>query len=104
LWPQRQATSCETTGHGGGERRKLRDNSHAKSETSTRAQTAQRSGAKVIFDHTEAALQLGPALLDSTKPILHVASALRIERYNGRQSVRLQIDDAASTAGSVSAH
>jgi hypothetical protein len=26
------------------------------------------------------------------------------ERYNGRESVRLQIDDAASAAGSVSAH
>jgi single-stranded-DNA-specific exonuclease len=47
---------------------------------------------------------LGPALLDRAKPILHVAGALRIERYNGRESVRLQIDDAASAAGSVSAH
>jgi single-stranded-DNA-specific exonuclease len=47
---------------------------------------------------------LGPALLDPAKPILHVAGALRIERYNGRESVRLQIDDAASAAGSVSAH
>jgi len=47
---------------------------------------------------------LGPALLDPAKPILHVAGALRIERYQGRESVRLQIDDAASAAGSVSAH
>jgi single-stranded-DNA-specific exonuclease len=47
---------------------------------------------------------LGPALLDPAKPILHVAGALRIERYNGRESVRLQIDDAAAAAGSVSAH
>ncbi len=44
---------------------------------------------------------LGPALLDPARPILHVAGALRIERYNGRTSVRLQIDDAASGAGSV---
>lgn len=48
--------------------------------------------------------QLGPALLDPAKPILHVAGALRLDRYNGRESVRLQIDDAASAAGSVSAH
>ena len=40
----------------------------------------------------------------SGRPILHVAGALRIDRYNGRESVRLQIDDAASAAGSVSAH
>ena len=38
---------------------------------------------------------LGPALLDRAKPILHVAGALRIDRFNGRESVRLQIDDAA---------
>ncbi len=44
---------------------------------------------------------LGPALLDPARPVLHVAGALRIERYNGRESVRLQIDDAASAAGSV---
>jgi single-stranded-DNA-specific exonuclease len=44
---------------------------------------------------------LGPALLDSARPVLHVAGALRLERYNGRESVRLQIDDAASAAGSV---
>lgn len=44
---------------------------------------------------------LGPALLDRTKPILHVAGALRVDRYNGRESVRLQIDDAASAAGTV---
>ncbi|HTR88360.1 MAG TPA: single-stranded-DNA-specific exonuclease RecJ [Reyranella sp.] len=47
---------------------------------------------------------LGPALLDRAKPILHVAGALRIDRYNGRESVRLQIDDAAAAAGSISAH
>jgi len=45
--------------------------------------------------------ELGPALLDRAKPILHVAGALRLDRYNGRQSVRLQIDDAAAAAGSV---
>ena len=44
---------------------------------------------------------LGPALLDPARPILHVAGALRIDRYNGRESVRLQIDDAASAAGAV---
>ena len=44
---------------------------------------------------------VGPALLDMAKPILHVAGALRIDRYNGRESVRLQIDDVASAAGSV---
>ncbi len=44
---------------------------------------------------------LGPALLDPARPILHVAGALRIERYNGRTSVRLQIDDAARATGSV---
>lgn len=44
---------------------------------------------------------LGPALLDHAKPILHVAGALRLDRYNGRESVRLQIDDAASPAGTV---
>jgi single-stranded-DNA-specific exonuclease len=44
---------------------------------------------------------LGPALLDSAKPILHVAGALRLDRYNGRESVRLQVDDAAPAAGSV---
>jgi single-stranded-DNA-specific exonuclease len=45
--------------------------------------------------------ELGRALLDQAKPILHVAGALRLDRYNGRESVRLQIDDAASAAGSV---
>ncbi|MBN9088549.1 MAG: single-stranded-DNA-specific exonuclease RecJ [Reyranella sp.] len=45
--------------------------------------------------------ELGRALLDSARPILHVAGALRLDRYNGRESVRLQIDDAASAAGSV---
>jgi single-stranded-DNA-specific exonuclease len=44
---------------------------------------------------------LGPALLDPARPALHVAGALRIDRYGGRESVRLQIDDAASAAGSV---
>jgi single-stranded-DNA-specific exonuclease len=44
---------------------------------------------------------LGPALLDPARPILHVAGALRIDRYNGRDSVRLQIDDAAPATGSV---
>ncbi|HYX01390.1 MAG TPA: single-stranded-DNA-specific exonuclease RecJ [Reyranella sp.] len=44
---------------------------------------------------------LGPALLDATRPVLHVAGALRIDRYNGRDRVRLQIDDAAAAAGSV---
>jgi single-stranded-DNA-specific exonuclease len=44
---------------------------------------------------------LGPALLDPARPILHVAGALRIDRYNGRESVRLQVDDAARAAGSV---
>jgi single-stranded-DNA-specific exonuclease len=44
---------------------------------------------------------LGPALLDPARPILHVAGALRIDRYNGRESVRLQVDDAAKAAGSV---
>jgi single-stranded-DNA-specific exonuclease len=40
-------------------------------------------------------------LLDATRPVLHVAGALRIDRYNGRDRVRLQIDDAAAAAGSV---
>ena len=44
---------------------------------------------------------LGPALLDPARPVLHVAGALRIDRYGGRESVRLQIDDAAAAAGSV---
>ena len=44
---------------------------------------------------------LGPALLDPARPILHVAGALRIDRFGGRESVRLQIDDAAASAGSV---
>lgn len=44
---------------------------------------------------------LGPALLDPARPILHVAGALRIDRFGGREAVRLQIDDAAATAGSV---
>lgn len=44
---------------------------------------------------------LGPALLDPARPVLHVAGALRIDRYGGRESVRLQIDDAAPAAGAV---
>lgn len=44
---------------------------------------------------------LGPALLDSARPVLHVAGVLRIDHYGGRKSVRLQIDDAAPSAGSV---
>ena len=44
---------------------------------------------------------LGPALLDSARPVLHVAGALRIDRFGGRESVRLQIDDAATAVGSV---
>jgi len=45
--------------------------------------------------------ELGPALLDPARPILHVAGALRIDRFNGRESVRLQIDDAARATGSM---
>jgi single-stranded-DNA-specific exonuclease len=44
---------------------------------------------------------LGPALLDTTRPILHVAGALRIDRYGGRDSVSFQIDDAAAATGSM---
>jgi single-stranded-DNA-specific exonuclease len=44
---------------------------------------------------------LGPALLDPARPVLHVAGALRIDRYGGRETVRLQIDDVAAAAGSV---
>lgn len=44
---------------------------------------------------------LGPALMDSARPVLHVAGALKIDRFGGRETVRLQIDDAATTAGSV---
>ena len=44
---------------------------------------------------------LGAALLDPARPVLHVAGALRIDRYGGRESVRLLIDDAAPAAGSV---
>ena len=44
---------------------------------------------------------LGPALLDPARPVLHVAGALRIDRFGGRESVRLQIDDAAAAVGSV---
>ncbi|MBM3643903.1 MAG: single-stranded-DNA-specific exonuclease RecJ [Alphaproteobacteria bacterium] len=44
---------------------------------------------------------LGPALQDSARPILHVAGALRLDRYNGRETVKLYVDDAAQGAGSV---
>jgi single-stranded-DNA-specific exonuclease len=44
---------------------------------------------------------LGPALLDPARPVMHVAGVLRIDRYNGRESVRLQVDDAAAATGSV---
>lgn len=44
---------------------------------------------------------LGPALLDPARPVLHVAGALRIDRFGGRETVRFQIDDAATAAGSV---
>jgi len=46
---------------------------------------------------------LGPALLDSVRPVLHVAGALKIDRYGGREAVRFQIDDAAAAAGAVAA-
>lgn len=45
--------------------------------------------------------ELGPALLDPARPVLHVAGALKIDRFGGRETVRLQIDDAATTSGSV---
>ena len=44
---------------------------------------------------------LGPALLDPSRPVLHVAGALRIDRFGGQERVRLQIDDAAPAVGSV---
>ena len=44
---------------------------------------------------------LGPALLDPARPLLHVAGSLRIDRFGGREAVRLQIDDAAAGAGAV---
>jgi len=44
---------------------------------------------------------LGPTLLDPARPVLHVAGALRIDRFGGRETVRLQIDDAATAVGSV---
>ncbi len=44
---------------------------------------------------------LGPALVDSARPVLHVAGSLKIDRFGGRETVRLQIDDAATTAGAV---
>jgi single-stranded-DNA-specific exonuclease len=44
---------------------------------------------------------LGPALLDGARPVLHVAGALRIDQFGGRDRVRLQIDDAAPAAAAV---
>jgi single-stranded-DNA-specific exonuclease len=44
---------------------------------------------------------LGPALLDSARPVLHVAGALRIDQFGGRDRVRLQIDDAAPATAAV---
>ena len=44
---------------------------------------------------------LGPALLDAARPVLHVAGALRLDQYGGRDRVRLQIDDAAPAAAAV---
>jgi single-stranded-DNA-specific exonuclease len=44
---------------------------------------------------------LGAALMDSARPVLHVAGSLKIDRFGGRETVRLQIDDAATSAGSV---
>jgi single-stranded-DNA-specific exonuclease len=44
---------------------------------------------------------LGPALLDPARPVLHVAGALRIDQFGGRERVRLQIDDAAPAAAAV---
>jgi len=41
------------------------------------------------------------ALLDPARPILHVAGALRIERYNAQPRGGLPIDDAARAGGSV---
>ncbi|MFZ5781341.1 MAG: single-stranded-DNA-specific exonuclease RecJ [Pseudomonadota bacterium] len=46
---------------------------------------------------------LGPALLDSARPVLHVAGALRIDRYGGREAVRFHIDDAAAAGSAVAA-
>ena len=53
----------------------------------------------IAFRANESAL--GPALMDSARPVLHVAGSLKIDRFGGRETVRLQIDDAATTAGSV---
>ncbi len=38
---------------------------------------------------------LGEALTDASRPALHVAGTLRIDRYNGRNDVRFRIEDAA---------
>ena len=44
---------------------------------------------------------LGPALQDPSRPVLHVAGVLGINRFNGRETVQLQIDDASTTAGAL---
>ena len=44
---------------------------------------------------------LGPALQDQARPVLHVAGVLGINRFNGRETVQLQIDDASTTAGAL---
>jgi single-stranded-DNA-specific exonuclease len=44
---------------------------------------------------------LGPALLDAARPVMHVAGALRIDPFGGRDRVRLQIDDAAAATAAV---
>jgi single-stranded-DNA-specific exonuclease len=44
---------------------------------------------------------LGPVLLDPARPVLHVAGVLGINRFGGRESIRLQIDDAATGTGAV---
>jgi single-stranded-DNA-specific exonuclease len=38
---------------------------------------------------------LGDALCDPTRPSMHIAGTLRIDRYNGRNEVRFRIEDAA---------
>lgn len=44
---------------------------------------------------------LGPALQDQARPVLHVAGVLGINRFNGRETVQLQIEDATTTAGAL---
>ncbi len=39
---------------------------------------------------------LGAALMDPTSPTLHVAGTLRIDRFNGSETVSLHVEDAAS--------